>query len=135
MSAKQVAKRKEDDAEIDMTPMLDIVFIMLIFFIVTASFVKEAGVQVTNPGADTATPRADANVFIAVTKDGDFYIDNKNIPIEKLKAEVERIKIETPEGSIVIQADKDSKAGDVMKVLDAVKGAGVQAVSVAASKG
>jgi biopolymer transport protein ExbD len=132
--AKQVAKRKEDEAEIDMTPMLDIVFIMLIFFIVTASFVKEAGVSVTNPGAITATPRPDANVFIAVTKEGEVYIDNKNIDIEKLKVEIMRIKNETPEGSIVIQADKDSKAGVVMKVLDAAKSAGVKAVSVAATR-
>ncbi|NVJ59652.1 MAG: biopolymer transporter ExbD [Gammaproteobacteria bacterium] len=131
---KQVAKRREEDAEIDMTPMLDIVFIMLIFFIVTASFVKEAGVTVSNPGAITAKARPNANVFIAVTKNGDVYIDNKNIAVEKLKVEIQRIKAETPEGSIVIQADKDSKAGVVMKVLDAAKGAGVKAVSVAATR-
>ncbi len=132
--AKQVARRKEDEAEIDMTPMLDIVFIMLIFFIVTASFVKEAGVSVSNPTATTATARKDANVFIAITKGGDVYIDNKNIEVEKLKVEIQRIKAETPEGSIVIQADRDSKAGVVMKVLDAAKGAGVKAVSVAATR-
>ncbi len=132
--AKQVAKRREEESEIDMTPMLDIVFIMLIFFIVTASFVKEAGVRVTNPGAITATPRADANVFIAVTKTGDVYIDNKKVEIERLKVEIQRVKAESPEGSIVIQADRDSKAGIVMKVLDAAKTAGVKAVSVAATR-
>ncbi|PWK54500.1 ExbD/TolR family protein [Pleionea mediterranea] len=132
--AKQVAKRKEEDAEIDMTPMLDIVFIMLIFFIVTASFVKEAGVKVNNPAGLTATARPDANVFIAITKEGEVHIDNKNIDVDKLKVEIQRIKQETPEGSIVIQADRDSKAGVVMKVLDAAKGAGVKAVSVAATR-
>ncbi len=129
-----VAKRKEEDAEIDMTPMLDIVFIMLIFFIVTASFVKEAGVTVKNPLGKTAVSRPDANVFIAVTKDGEVHIDNKKIDVEKLKVEIQRIKAETPEGSIVIQADRNSKAGVVMKVLDAAKGAGVKSVSVAATR-
>ncbi len=132
--AKQVAKRKEEDAEIDMTPMLDIVFIMLIFFIVTASFVKEAGVQVTNPAAITATERPDANVFIAVTKDGSVHIDNKEVEVDRLKVEIQRIMAETPFTSIVIQADRDSKAGVVMKVLDAAKTAGVKGVSVAATR-
>ncbi|WMS88559.1 ExbD/TolR family protein [Pleionea litopenaei] len=131
---KKIAKRQEEESEIDMTPMLDIVFIMLIFFIVTASFVKEAGIDVTNPAGLTATPRSDANIFIAITKAGDVYIDNKKSEVEKLKVEVQRLKAEAPEGSIVIQADKDSKAGVVMKVLDAVKGAGVQNVSVAATR-
>ncbi|WP_144391374.1 ExbD/TolR family protein [Pleionea sediminis] len=132
--AKQVAKRREEEAEIDMTPMLDIVFIMLIFFIVTASFVKEAGVQVTNPTAVTAKERPDANVFIAVTKEGEVHIDNKNIDVDKLKVEIQRIMAETPFISIVIQADKSSKAGVVMKVLDAAKAAGVKGVSVAATR-
>ncbi|NVJ50045.1 MAG: biopolymer transporter ExbD [Gammaproteobacteria bacterium] len=132
--AKQIAKRKEEEAELDMTPMLDIVFIMLIFFIVTASFVKDSGVEVTNPTGVTAQARPDANIFIAVTKPGEVYIDNKKVEIEKLKLEVQRLKNEAPEGSIVIQADRDSKAGVVMKVLDAVKGAGVSRVSVAATR-
>ena len=131
--AKQIAKSSEQDAEIDMTPMLDIVFIMLIFFIVTASFVKEAGVEVSTPFAQTAIPRANANVFIGVTVDGDVYIDGKSVELPELKVIMQNVKAESPEGAWVIQADKGSKAGIIMKVLDAAKAAGVRNVSVAAT--
>ena len=134
--AKNSLNRKDDAAEIDMTPMLDIVFIMLIFFIVTTSFVKEAGVQVLRPtNTKTAIKKSNANLFIAITKTGDVFMDNKLVKVEKLKVEVQRIKAESPEGAVVIQADQSSKAGVVMKVLDAVRGAGVKDVSIAATLG
>ncbi|MCO7225439.1 biopolymer transporter ExbD [Pleionea sp. CnH1-48] len=132
---KQIVRRPEEESEIDMTPMLDIVFIMLIFFIVTTSFVKEAGIQVLKPEAKTAVKKKDANVFIGVSSTGEVYMDKKKVELERLKVEIQRIKAESPEGAVVIQADKGSKAGVIMKVLDAAKGAGVKDISVAAAEG
>ncbi len=128
------SKQKQTDAEIDMTPMLDVVFIMLIFFIVTTSFVREAGVTVQSPLAGSAVRKANASLFIGVTKTGDIWIAKKKIKVEAVRAEVAKLRHDNPEGSIVIQADEESKSGIVLQVLDQVKAAGVADVSIAARK-
>ena len=98
----------EEEAAIDLTPMLDVVFIMLIFFIVTTSFVKEAGVEVNRPSAATAENKPKASIFVAIRSNGDVYIDKRNVDIRSVRANIERLHAESPEGSIVVQADKDS---------------------------
>ncbi len=127
-------KRKTEEAQIDMTPMLDVVFIMLIFFIVTTSFIKEAGVEVEHPIAGTTVPKPKASLLIAVTKSGKIWISKREVKVEAVRAKVAKLRQENPEGAIVIQADIGARAGIVLKVLDQIKAAGVSDVSIAARK-
>jgi len=125
-------KVKVEDAEIDMTPMLDVVFIMLIFFIVTTSFVKESGVTVNIPEAGTAVQKKNASIFVAIKEAGTIWVSKKEIDVKNLRGLIEDIRLENPEGQVVIQADKKSKTGILLKTIDAIKAAGVKDVSVAA---
>lgn len=123
---------EEEEAEINITPMLDIVFIMLIFFIVTASFVKESGIDVNRPGAVTASKKEHASIFIAITKDGQIWMDRRQVDIRAVGANIKRLLAENPKGSVVIQADRESKNGLLVQVMDQAKLAGVESVSIAA---
>ncbi|USE34697.1 biopolymer transporter ExbD [Endozoicomonas sp. SCSIO W0465] len=122
----------QEDADIDMTPMLDIVFIMLIFFIVTTSFIKEAGIDVNRPTANSAQVVKKGNIMIAVSDTGAVWIDKRRVEVGAVRANVERLKAENPEGAVVIQADKESKSGIVVEVMDQVRLAGVYSISVSA---
>ena len=122
----------EEDAAIDMTPMLDIVFIMLIFFIVTTVFVKDAGIEVNKPDADQAFQPKNANIFIAITADGDIWMDKKEVQVESIRANIERLLAEQPSDVVIIQADTEAEHGIVIKVMDQVKAAGIDRISVAA---
>ena len=104
--------RARDESTIDITPMLDIVFIMLIFFIVTTSFVKETGVEVNRPNASTAVRDERGNILIAITANDEIWIDKRRVDLRSVRANVERLKAENPEGSVIIQADKASKTRD-----------------------
>lgn len=121
-----------EESEIDLTPMLDVVFIMLIFFIVTASFVKEAGVDIERQYAASAEKQDTGNILIAITDAGQVWIDRRQIDVRAIRANVERLHAENPQGAVVVQADKDSKNGVLVQVLDAVRLAGVENVSLAA---
>ncbi|AQP98580.1 MULTISPECIES: biopolymer transporter ExbD [Pseudoalteromonas] len=126
---------QEDEAEeINMTPMLDVVFIMLIFFIVTASFVKEAGIDVNRPEAATAVKKERANILVAISDQGEIWINKRQIDIRAVQANIERLKAENPQGSVVIQADKKSTTDTLIKVMDAARAAGVFDVSIAAQE-
>lgn len=128
-------KRKTpEEAAIDMTPMLDIVFIMLIFFIVTTAFVKEAGVNVARPVGSEATERPKANIFVAITKEGEIWIDKRRVEPADLTTHINRLMLESSEGQVIIQADKEAKNGDLIPVMDAVKKSDAKRVSVAAQK-
>jgi biopolymer transport protein ExbD len=122
---------EEEDAQIDMTPMLDIVFIMLIFFIVTTVFVKQAGIEVLKPEGVTATKFKNANIFIAITEDGSVWIDRNEISLEAVKPNVEKLLLEQPTDAVFIQADIKAKHGVVVEVMDQVKAAGIDQVAVA----
>jgi biopolymer transport protein ExbD len=126
--------QQEEESEINITPMLDVVFIMLIFFIVTASFVKEAGVDVKRPGAMTAETKGMASIFIAITEEGDIWIDRRMVDVRAVQANIERLLAENPKGSVIIQADRESKNGLLVQVMDAAKLAGVQDISIAAER-
>ena len=123
----------EDDNNVDMTPMLDIVFIMLIFFIVTTSFVKESGIDVNRPGAQTTERKERGNILIAITAQNDIWVDKRQIDVRAVRANVERLHAENPEGAVIIQADKDSKNGLLVEVIDQTRLAGVTNVSIAAT--
>jgi len=124
----------QDDTEIDMTPMLDIVFIMLIFFIVTTSFVKESGVTVSTPQAQTAAQQDKANIFIAITAAGEVWIDRRPVDPRSVRAIVARLHADNPEGSVIIQSDEAAATGMLVEVMDQVRLAGVEGIAIAADK-
>ena len=117
-----------------MTPMLDIVFIMLIFFIVTTSFVKESGVTVSTPQASTAAKQENANIFIAITAAGEVWIDRRPVDPRAVRAVVARLHADNPEGSVIIQSDAKSATGTLVNVMDQVRLAGVKGIAIAADK-
>ena len=123
----------DDDSDFDMTPMLDVVFIMLIFFIVTSSFVKESGIDINRPEASTATIKEQGNILIAISASNDVWIDKRKIDARAVRANVERLHAENPQGAVVIQADKGSRNGVLVQVLDQVRLAGVSNVALAAT--
>src|SRR5690606_41509685 len=122
------AQFEEEESEINLTPMLDVVFIMLIFFIVTAVFVKEPGVDVMRPEANTAiTPEA-ASIFVAITPNDENWIDGKPVEPAAVRAQLERRRAEDPEGGLNIPSDRQAKNRLLIEVMDAAKAAGVQEV-------
>ena len=125
----------QDETELDMTPMLVIVFIMLIFFIVTTSFVKESGVTVNTPQAETASQQDKANIFIAITAAGEVWIDRRPVDVRSVRAIVARLHADNPEGSVIIQADAEAATHNLVEVMDQVRLAGVESIAIAADKG
>ena len=124
--------RKTTESEVNLTPMLDVVFIMLIFFIVTASFVKEAGIDISRPSAATAVRKERGNILVAITANNQIWIDRRQVDPRALRANIERMHAENPQGSVVIQADEKSENGLLVKVMDAARLAGVSNISLAA---
>lgn len=122
---------QEEENNIDLTPMLDVVFIMLIFFIVTASFIKETGIEVNRPDTSTAVQKKNANILIAITANNEIWADKRRIDIRSVRAFVERMHAENPKGAVVVQADNDAKVETLTAVVDAAREAGVFDVSVA----
>lgn len=122
----------QEEVSVDLTPMLDVVFIMLIFFIVTTSFVKESGIEVNRSQAATATKKERANIMIAISDTGEIWLQKRSIDIRSVRANIERLHAESPEGGVVIQADKDSKNGLLVQVMDQVRLAGVNNISLSA---
>ncbi len=125
---------RQEEAQVDLTPMLDIVFIMLIFFIVTSTFVRESGIEVDKPQATNVVSQKDVGIFIAVTADNDVYIDKKMVDIERVQAALEAMLLDKASSSLVIQADERAFSGTVIQVMDAAKGAGIKKIAIAAEK-
>jgi biopolymer transport protein ExbD len=131
---RRLISRDRDESTIDITPMLDVVFIMLIFFIVTATFIKESGTQVSRPLAFTAGLQDKASILIAIDAENRVWVDRRNVDVRGLRAIIERLHAENPRGSVVVQADKLSKNEVLVEVLDAATRAGVTDVAIAASE-
>ncbi|MGI9261261.1 MAG: ExbD/TolR family protein [Woeseiaceae bacterium] len=122
----------EEESEINLTPMLDVVFIMLIFFIVTASFIKEAGIDVNRPDAPvTESKPEDANILVLINANDEIWIDRRLIDPRAVRANIERLHAENPKGSVVIQANKKSTNKMLVWVMDASRSAGVYNISIA----
>ena len=130
---KRRLQEVEDEIDLNITPMLDIVFIILIFFVVSTSFVKESGVDVNRPSASTAERKERGNIMIGITEDNTVWIDKRQVDIRAVRANIERLHAENPEGAVVIQADRDARTGVLVQVLDQSRLAGVDDVSIAAS--
>ena len=125
----------EEESEINLTPMLDVVFIMLIFFIVTASFIKEAGISVNRPEAPTGESQDDASILIAISPQDEIWIDRRQVDPPGVRSMIERLHAENPKGSVVIQADKESTNEALVIVMEAAKAAGVTNVAIASDEG
>jgi biopolymer transport protein ExbD len=121
-----------EEAEINITPMLDIVFIMLIFFIVTTSFTKETGASIIKPVAEQAIALQNGTILVGIRPNDDIWMAKRQIELREVRQMVERAKAENPEGSVVIIADKGSKIGTVTQVMDQVRLAGVEGISISA---
>lgn len=124
--------KAREEAQIDLTSMLDIVFIMLIFFIVTSTFARESGVEIDRPAASNVSAQAATSLMVAVTEDNQIYIDNARIDPERVEATLSRLSTEQTDVSLVIQADKRAYSGTVVTVLDAAKGAGITQIALSA---
>ena len=130
---RRKSRSQEEDLGIDLTPMLDVVFIMLIFFIVTTSFIKESGLDVNRPSAATAKKKERAFIMVGISQNGEIWIQKRRVDIRSVRANIERLHAESPEGTVVIQADKLSETGVLIQVMDQIRLAGVENISVAAS--
>ena len=132
MRRKKVSQ--QEGADIDITPMLDIVFIMLIFFIVTATFVKESGIDVTRPDAETAVKQNRVAILIAIRDNNEIWINRRQVDLASVRANVEKLHAENPQGGAVIQADREAETGVLVEIMDQVRLAGVGAISIAAEE-
>lgn len=127
--------KQETAAEsVNMTPLIDMVFILLIFFLVTASFTKESGIDVDRPTAQTAVREEQGSMIIGINKKGEIWMENQQIELRAVRAHVEHNHAQNPEGTVIILADENAKTGLTVEVLDQVRLAGVTNVSIAASK-
>ena len=122
--------RSDDESDINLTPMLDVVFIMLIFFIVSATFIKQAGIEVLRPEAVTSEQKPTVSVLIAISENGDIWIDKKKVDATAVRAHIERLHAENPKGGLVVQADRAAKTAKVMAVLSAARAAGLTEVAI-----
>ena len=128
-------QRDEEDTEINITPMLDIVFIMLIFFIVTTSFVKEPGINPRRPTAETATEKTRGNVLIAIAQTGQIWMDKRSVELNQVRTLVETALAENPESSAVIIADEQADSGVLIDLMDQIRLGGITNISIAAEPG
>lgn len=131
---RQHTRQPSFGAGLNVTPLIDMVFILLIFFVVNSSFVKETGVEVDRPTAQIAERQDQAGILIAVTRDGEVWIEQQKVDVRAVRGHVERLHAEAPEASALILADKRSETGLVMQVLDQARLAGIARVAVAASE-
>jgi biopolymer transport protein ExbD len=122
---------ESEETGIDLAPMLDFVLNLLIFFIITTSFVKEAGIAVTKPEALTAEHKDNGNILIAIRPNGDIWMDKRQVDITEIRGAIERLHIERPDDTVVLIADRESETGVLTKVMDQVKLGGIADVSIA----
>ena len=121
-------------AAINLTPLIDMVFILLIFFAVNSTFVKQPGVEVDQPSAKSTTVQKSSTILIAVTGGGEVWIDKKKVDVRRVRGVIERMFIESPDASVVVLSDEDSRTGVVVRVIDQARLAGAAKVAIAAAE-
>jgi biopolymer transport protein ExbD len=131
MQSRRHASDESDETGIDLAPMLDFVLNLLIFFIITTSFIKEAGIVVNKEQALTAESKESGNILIAIRPNGDIWMDKRKVDVREVRPMIERLHVERPEDTVVIIADKESNTGMLTQVMDQVKLGGVSEVSIA----
>ena len=132
MRRSLISQAVEEKDEPNITPMLDVVFILLIFFIVTANFIKEPGLEINRPDSETAEVTENAAILIAIGSAGEIYMDGRRIDVRQVKANVLKLLADKPQGSVVIQADEAASADAIIQVMDGARDAGVFDISLAA---
>lgn len=121
-----------EETGIDLAPILDFFLNLLIFFIITAAFVAESGIKVNRPSAQTAVKQEKANILIAISKTGEIWIDRRQVDIRALRAIIQKMKLENPNATVILQADKDARSGLLVEAMDQARLAGVKDVAIAA---
>lgn len=116
--------------DINVTPLMDIVFIMLIFFIVTSTFVKEPGVEVNRPEAQTAKIRKLANILVAITDENEIWINKDKVELDAVRINVEQIRQENPKGTAVVQVDRDADTRYLVEVVNQIRAAGIEDIAI-----
>jgi biopolymer transport protein ExbD len=135
MQSRRHSEGESEETGIDLAPMLDFVLNLLIFFIITTSFIKEAGITVNKEQAMTADSQENGNILIAIRPNGDIWMDKRRVDIREVRSLIERLHVERSEDTVVIIADKESQTNILTKVMDAVKAGGVGDVSIATLPG
>ena len=131
MRRSPISSAVAEEEDINLTPMLDVVFILLIFFIVTANFIKEPGLEVNRPDAATSNIQENAAILIAIGATNDIWIDGRRVDVRQVKANITKLLADNPQGSVVIQADEKAQADAIIQVMDQSREAGVYAISLA----
>ena len=131
MRRSPISSAVAEEEDINLTPMLDVVFILLIFFIVTANFIKEPGLEENRPDAETSNIQENAAILIAIGATNDIWIDGRRIDVRQVKANITKLLADNPQGSVVIQADEKAQADAIIQVMDQSREAGVYAISLA----
>ena len=131
MARRQLTSRTEEDEDVNITPLLDIVFIMLIFFIVTSTFIKEPGTDVLRPDAETADENIKFAIMVAVNGEDEIWINREQVRLDEVEFKIKELRRETPEGNAIVQVDKDARSELMLDVIQKVKEAGVTNVSIA----
>lgn len=134
ISVRRTIRGGGGGAGVDMGPLIDMVFLLLIFFVVTTSFVKETGIDVSRSNAASAEPKENANIMIGVNEQGEVYFESKEIDVRSVRGLVERALADDPTSGVIVVADKGSETGSVIKVMDQARLAGAVEVSLAAQK-
>jgi biopolymer transport protein ExbD len=134
-SLSSMNKQDSGDAEINMAPLIDMIFILLIFFLVTATFVRESGVEIRRPEAASAEAKDAAGIFIAVTQDGEIFIDKNRVDLRNVRGIVEQFLLENPSGAVMLEADRQSMTGRMVQVLDQCRMAGAENIAVSTVRG
>ncbi len=129
------SKEVVDESGIDLAPMLDFVLNLLIFFLITTSFVKEAGVQVARPLAVSAEFRETGNILVAIRANGEIWMDRRRVELREVRPLIERLHLERPDDTVVVIADKQAPSGALARVMDEVKQGGVKSVAIGAAHG
>lgn len=123
----------EDTTGIDLAPMLDFVFNLLIFFLITTSFVRESGVTVVKAEAETAREEANGNILVSLTSDGEVWMDRRQVDIREIRPTIERLHLERPEDTVIVIADRNAKTGLLAQVMDEIKLGGIKDVALGAT--
>jgi biopolymer transport protein ExbD len=132
MRSQRHSNHSGEDHGIDLAPMLDFVLNLLIFFIITTSFVREPGITVQKPEANTAVPDPNGNILIALRPNGEIWMDRRQVDLREIRPLIERLHLERPEDNVIVLADRAAKSGLLATVMDQVKLAGIKDVSVGA---
>ena len=128
------AEAEYEPVHINVVPLIDVMFFLVLFFVSTASFVRESSIEINRPSAQTAVVSGKDSMIVSIARNGQVWIDNQQVDVRLVRAHVERMHSENPAGAVIILADRESATGVVVEVMDQVHLAGVTNVAIAASR-